>query len=242
MGDDRMHSLLDHPTDHLGGLGTYYRTEGVNDDSGIFFMVRIKGVVGDDAIALRADGTERVRCDAGSYGPYAFHEWDAEAGACVCGSTDPVDSSTGTHLIAFADLKFVNTILDVYPHGMIGYLESSPESEAAQMASWPHCSGRTLQELFRLIIEWSDAYEYFGNRQPPAVVAHGVLEQLAMPDDIKAWLIDSVPAQKIEKFLRGDAHARERSPGVPDMSVEFDDWIARLLETSTGLGERRVAE
>ena len=236
-----MKSLKHHPKEVTGQIGNYLRHEGVNDQSGIFFVVRIKAVDETNSIStMTADGSPRSRCDQGAYGPYAFHEWDDATGACVCGSTDPVDPATGTHLIAFNTLKFVNTIIDVYPHGIIGYLESTPESEEAQMNSWPHCSARTLQELFRLILEWDASYVYFGNRQPPAVVCHGITEALAIPSDIRTWLMSSIPPQKVEKFLKKDKKARSRTKGVPDMSDEFDDWVTGLLETSVGIGERHV--
>ena len=235
-----MASLRDHPNENPGQIGSYLRSEGVNDTKGAFFIVRAKAVVGAAAVAERAGGDISDRCDKDTYGPFGFHEWNEATGLCWCGASERPDASTGAHLIQFAGLKFVNTILDVFPAGLIIYLESTPEAEEEQLATWPHTGGRTLQELFRQIIEWDDAYLFFDNREQVAVVCHEVLAQLGMPTDVRDWIVSEVPAQKVERFILGDPTARERHPGVPDMSDEFDAWITGLLETSKGLGDRHV--
>lgn len=235
-----MRTLKEHPNQTIGQIGTYLRADGVNDSEGLFFIVRAKPVVSDEAVAVNSDGSEVSRCDKGAYGPYGFHEWNEATGRCWCGSEERPEPATGTHLIQFAGLKFVNTIIDVFPAGLIIYLVSTPEAEEAQLAAWPHTGGRTLQELFRQIIEWDEVYLWLENREAVAVVCHEVLEQLAMPTEIREWLLAEVPPQKIERFLLGDPHARTRLPGTPDMSDEFDDWVTGLLETSRGLGDRYV--
>lgn len=239
---DPLHSLYEHPREHVGNIGLYARTEGVDDTKGLFFIVRFKPVVGAAAVTqLGPDpGATGDRCDRDSYGPYGFHEWNEEQGICYCGSTEHPDPATGAHLITFAGITFVNTVIDVFPVGIIIYLESTPEAEETQLATWPHTGGRTLQELFRQMVEWDEAYHYFDNREPVAVTCHEVLEQLAIPDEIRAWLLSEVPAQKVERFILGDPTARDRHAGVPAMSPEFDDWVCRLIETSATLGERRV--
>jgi hypothetical protein len=85
---------------------------------------------------------------------------------------------------------------------------------------------RTLQELFRLMLEWEWCYLELGTRDIYSVLAYDMLQELSPPDSIRQWLWQKVPDQRVAKFLKGDTNARLRSDvlSIPDMSLEFDSW------------------
>lgn len=229
--------LAEHPA-HRGGIGYYLRGE--ESTKGFFALAGVKPIP-SQAKEVGPDGSERIRCDSAAYGPYGFHVWDEVEGVCNCGRTDQPEPVMGHHTLTLANIDFVTVVIESLPHGYILYFECNDpavEEEACEMRH-SDCA-RTLQELFRLMVEWDYCYEAFGNREPVCVSAHGVLEDLALPDGIRDWLLSTVPAQKVARFLAGDADARLRLSGVPDMSDEFDLWVTDKIMHSGSLGTHRV--
>lgn len=231
-------TLRDQPT-HRGGVG-YFLRDPETATKGFFALAGAK-VIESQATEVGPDGFPRVRCDSSAYGPYGFHVWDEEAGECNCGLTEPPEPVMGHHILTLANLDFVTVVIEVLPHGYILYFECyDPAVEEAACEMRHSDCARTLQELFRLMVEWDIAYEVFESREPVAVAAHGVLEELALPENLREWLTTEVPPQKVERFLLGDPDARGRLSGVPDLSDEFDEWVAHAILTSGALGQHRV--
>lgn len=67
----------------------------------------------------------------------------------------------------------------------------------------PQTAGRTPHELFRLIIEWAWAHTTLGNNEPAAISCHNVLRSVQMPIEVRNELMEHVPAQSVERYIRG---------------------------------------
>lgn len=111
---------------------------------------------------------------------------------------------------------------------MIQYFELKNPLDEEKSCQNPHSeSCRTLQEIFRLILEWHYAYLYFDNREEIAIKCHNLIEENMIPENIQNWILNSVPPQKVERFLMGDPSARIRKDidNIQDLSQEFDNWL-----------------
>lgn len=124
------------------------------------------------------------------------------------------------------------TVLDLAPHAIITYDEIdknyidqfSKEDSKSLWAKHPQCIGATLEELFRLIIEWGLAYLEFGNREPIAVISDRVLRAIQMPLDIRNALLE-IPAQTVEKYIRSDATLLVKDQEDPIVPEFVQHWI-----------------
>jgi len=127
------------------------------------------------------------------------------------------------------------TVLDLAPHAIITYDEIdrdyidqfSKEDSKSLWAMHPQCIGSTLEELFRLIIEWGLAYLDFGNREPIAVISDRVLRAIQMPLEVRNALLE-IPAQTVEKYIKNDPTLLIKDwedPVVPDF---VQHWIMNM--------------
>lgn len=219
--------LRDHST-MVSQIGYFHKIIGVDDKVGFFTFGKICQLSLDD----RDPEEFIIRCDNGKIGPYGFHSWNFQENICSCGSTEQPDAHLGHHLITMENMSIVCTIMDFYPHIMILYFElKDPQYEELSCQN-PHSeSCRTLQELFRLILEWHYAYEIYGNREEIAEACHKVIIENMIPEYIQNWLLESVPPQKVERFLLGDINARYRQDidQIQDLSIEFDNWLENKI-------------
>ncbi len=216
------------------GFGSYYRIPGTTDDERGYFVF-IKSVYATPfEPEIVKEGDEAVdtfeRCDSFAKPeipkPIALHEINRETGICeLCGSTDPVYPTTNSHVASLLNTRILRLPIQGYK-GFIVFLKLNDIELEKKDFHYSENLGRTLQELFRLMLEWEWCYEELGTRDTYSVLAHEILEELELPESIREWLWNEVPEQRVAKFLKGDDNARERSDPttIPDMSLEFDEW------------------
>lgn len=227
-------ALKDQPT-HKGGVGFYHKTLGIDDKIGIFNISKMKKIPSNTRDSLG----NLMRCDSGRYGPYGFHEWNEENQICSCGSLDKPDLSMGHHLVTLSNLSTVFVVRDIYPYGYIMYFELHNLEDEEECCKIPHSEfARSLQELFRLMVEWDFAYTELGNTESVAETCHNILNELQLSEDHRNWLLNTIPPEKVEKFLRGDINARQRSniEDISDLEESFSNWLEQVVLNSEPLG------
>lgn len=209
--------LQDQPS-HLGAVGSYLKSMGHNDEVGVFTIAR--------CVQLSSDFTDR--CDYGKVGPVGWHEWDEKQGVCSCGSEEMPDLSLRDHVQSMPTIKWTDIVFDGAPYGYICYFEHHDPELDEVVRRDNQTSALTLQEIFVTMLEWDWAWEN-GSTNPIAECCHGMLSVMEMPDSIREWLLESVSAQRVKKFLMGDPDANRRGGRSPWFPAEYDDWIARLI-------------
>jgi hypothetical protein len=212
------------------GFGSYYKIPGSGeDDRGYFAFVR--SVYDTRFEPDRISQSEAVeRCDSHVRGmvpkPTALHEADEITGVCkLCGSTEPIYGTTNSHVASILNARILRVPIQGYK-GFIVYLKlNSLELEEKEFTFSENIT-RTLQELFRLMLEWEWCYLELGCRDVYSTLCYEILQELEMPNSIREWLWNEVPEQRVAKFLKGDPKARDRSDVslIPDMTLEFDAW------------------
>lgn len=230
-------ALRDHP-DHLGGVGFWHKNVGTDDRHGFF---AISGAKENPPQAVQADG--KMRCDSQAIGPYGFHRWDEAAQVCSCGSTEQAEPVMGHHLITLDRLSVVIVVMEALPYGYILYFEMHDPADEEPCIEMPHSDcARTLQEVFRLLVEWDYAYTHLGSRELIAETCHGMVEVLEIPDSVQQFLLNDMPAEKVNRFLAGEVNARQRvmPKEVPDLTPDTDAWLEEKILNSMPLGARRL--
>ena len=225
-----------------GLLEGFLKLIGKNDDKGFFAFTQFAK---PETFLLEED--EDKRCDYSAPRiARGFHHWNATTSLCSCGSTDEPNRLTGGHW-TFEELTALFLVVDVYPVGTIVYmeLEWSPEREAMQAQNFHKNRAtnltRTLQEQFRLLIEWEYAHKYLGNNEEMAVCASEILEAVALPPTLRQWVLDEVPNEKVNRFLEGrtDAQQRASTDTIPDLTEEFKEWLLGKFKETKGFGEHK---
>lgn len=216
-----------------GAVGFFEKKIGISDTSGFFGIARHVPL---NDIEIERDVYRR--CDSNAYtGPQGLHIWNGSA--CNCGSTSRPDPLTGNHQIRFDNMTAIFPVIEAVPHGHIMYfeLDNQEEEDIAVQMSHSECA-RTLQEVFRLLLEWDFAYTELGNREITAEVSHGIVEVLEIPENIKEWLISQVPPEKVGRFLEGNTNARLRSDAslIPDLDDEFSKWLYTKISSVRAIG------
>jgi len=132
-------------------------------------------------------------------------------------------------------VKQHNMLLDFTPFMLITYSEmeedfinSYEEGKNPLITMHPQCMAYTLQELFRLIIEWAWSYRQCGNIEPIAVHCDTLLRQLQMPLNVRKDLLDIVPDQAVSKYIKGDIEAVTPAKNDPECPKSFSDWMASI--------------
>lgn len=218
----------------IEGFGIYNKVPGTSDDErGLFVFIRSvydysfqPEVVKDESIAT----TAITRCDSlidiKIPKPTALHETDKLTGLCkLCGSDSYVYPTTHSHSASLKNIRTLRMPIQGYK-GFVVYLKLDDKELEILDFNYSENLGRTLQELFRLMLEWEWCYLELGTRDTYSVLAYEMLEELSLPDLIRNWLWEEVPEQRVAKFLKGDTNARLRSDTstIPEMSPEFDSW------------------
>lgn len=228
--------LRDHPQ-HRGGVGFYHKNS--EDTTRGFFALSGARLNPNNA----SDPTGQwVRCDSAHYGPYGYHRWDEDLNVCNCGRPDAPDPSFGHHEIVLSNIDFVSSVIDVLPFGYILYfdLKNEEDEKACLMQRHSDCA-KTIQEIFKLMLEWDFAYTELGNRELVAESCHGMVGSLGIPDAIKNWLLSDLPDEKVAKFIKGDTNANEPAPrsDIPDLSDEFNTWVCEKILNAKPIGAYR---
>jgi hypothetical protein len=85
---------------------------------------------------------------------------------------------------------------------------------------------RTLQELFKSMLEWEWCYLNLDPEDIHAKLAYEMLQEMEMPESIREWLWTELPDMHLAKFLKGDTSARTRPDTalIPDMHTDFESW------------------
>lgn len=225
--------LDDHPM-HEGGIGYYFREIGLTDSVGLFNFCKAVRNFRFEADWDEKNNVRFNRCDNAAprnlFLPSGFHEWNYEEEVCSCGSTEKPYGTTNDHYTCLTHCKIFRIPIQT-EKGFIAYLEyNNPENEENSMEK-SECNARTLQELFRGILEWAWVHENMGNNEVIAITAHEFIAKIGIPEEILDWLWSSVPDQKVARYLRGLTNARMRAPieDIPDMTDEFNQWVEGLI-------------
>jgi hypothetical protein len=225
--------LSDFTKEH-GTIGFWEKIVGDTDDVGTFGIaqhVPIRNIQVTDGESTRCDATSRK-------GPQGFHSWLGDK--CSCGKSEEPYPLTGHHYIAFGKITAIFPVIEALPYGHIMYFEMLDPEDEVRTIKEPHSdSARTLQEVFRLLLEWDFAYTELGNRERIAEVSHGMVEVLQIPENIKEWLLSEVPEEKVSKFLTGSTNAQDRADisQIPPLSDEFSEWLYTKISTTRSIGE-----
>lgn len=221
--------LDDHPV-HDYGVGYYFREIGMTDAKGFFGFARAISNFRFEAEWDSAKNLDFNRCDNGAPRnlvlPSGFHEWNYELEECSCGSSLKPYGTTNDHHVCLTACRVFRVPIQTRG-GFIAYFEyHNLDNEAIDMQN-SECNGRTLQEVFRCILEWQWVHLNMGNNEIVAVAANDFVNEITIPDDIKQWLWDAVPDQHVARYLRGVDNPRYRADTelVPDLTDEFNIWL-----------------
>lgn len=235
---------LRHEPMHEYGNGRYYKQIGSgNDEQGFFAFIP---VVYDARFYEEPQEQEntgsyiRARCDSAAPKsmpmPTDVHEADEDGVCMICGSSEPIFGTTKSHVASLTNSRVLRFPFHGYK-GFITYMELiNPEIEKRAFVL-PQNTARTLQELFKLMLEWDWAYTELECRDVHSVLAHEMLEELEMPEVVKSWVVENVPDMRVAKFFKGDTSARDRNPVelIPDMSLDFDAWCWHNVQRKPSL-------
>ena len=213
---------------------------GANDHKGFFSFVPFA-----KPTTFLHETDENKRCDyKAPQIARGFHHWNAETNLCSCGLSDEPNRITGGHW-TLEELTALFPVLDACPAGIIVYFEAVQLAGTIREQNFigPATNvTRTLQEMFRLLIEWKYAHKYLGNNEEMAVCATEILEVLDLPPSIRQWILDNVPNEKVNRFLEGRTDAQQRADieTIPNLTDEFKEWIVTKFRQTKSFGEHGV--
>lgn len=226
--------MLDNHPMHEYGVGYYFREIGMTDARGFFGFAR---AIKNFRFEAEWDDNNNVRfnrCDNAAprnvFLPSGFHEWNYETEVCSCGSNEMPYGTTNDHYVCLTACNIFRIPIQT-ENGFISYFEyKNTENETADMER-SECNGRTLQEVFRCILEWQWVHLNMSNNEIVAVAAHEFINGLNIPENILEWLWTCVPDQKVARYLRGMTNARMRAltQDIPDMTNEFNSWMEEII-------------
>lgn len=125
-------------------------------------------------------------------------------------------------------------VLDLSPIAIITYNELDERFiEKTGGNLWkihPQCNGRTIHELFRLIIEWAWAYTELDNTEPTAEICHEILQAMQMPMSVRQELLALEP-EVVGKYLLDDPTALEEDLEDPEQPPLFKSWLSEQYKT-----------
>jgi hypothetical protein len=127
-----------------------------------------------------------------------------------------------------------DVVLDLSPIAMVMYHEvDSLLADGGIADHWqmhPQCAGRTIHELFRLIIEWAWAYTELGNTEPTAEICHQILQATQMPMSVREELLALEP-EAVGKYVLNDPTALEDGLEDPEQPPLFKSWLSEQYKT-----------
>jgi hypothetical protein len=226
--------LLRYEPKHENGVGRYHKTPGSGDDEkGFFTFIRAvydKRFYQEEVDHINDDHSISMRCDSGAPKkmpmPTSLHETDDDTGLCTfCGSGESVYGTTNSHNCSLTNSIILRMPIHGYK-GFIGYLELR-DQEAEDKEVYENTNmARTLQELFKILLEWEWVYLNLDQNDVCAELAYNILEEQQLPENLRQWLWDEMPDMHVAKFFKGDIDARQR-PNVntiPEMTEDFEHW------------------
>jgi hypothetical protein len=222
--------MLNHHPTHSYGVGYYFREIGLTDSVGLF---NFTGSVKNFRFEAGWDESTRSefnRCDNAAtrdvYLPSGFHRWDYDLSVCSCGSTSKPYGTTNDHYTCLTHCSVFRVPIQTQK-GFIVYLEYKNSENESLNIERSDCSGRTLQEIFRCILEWQWVHLHMNNTELVAISANEFINEINMPQELIDWLWDATPDQHVAKYLRGEVNPRVRNEleDIPDMSDEFNLWL-----------------
>lgn len=229
-----------------GQVGYFNKEIGVNDTAGTFTFTRLVQNV-EKVIDINEDGKGTWRCDAAvgkvNIGPAGWHIWDEQAGRCNCGRADRPMYNTGTHALPFEKITVLECVLGNFGgNAMVTYMEyKDPAYDAyiqrATGEGVSNVSGRTLQELLRLLMEWEIAVDEFANTEAHALAAKKYLAGMNMPEEVRSWIWDNVPGNSVQRYIEGNPQARDRDDLPPSITgTVVESWLVPLILESPVIG------
>lgn len=162
------------------------------------------------------------RCDNSMYGPTVFAEENVE--------TLIEELGTRSELLAYESLLNINGTFH------ITYMEATNRSLLAREKlnnSIVPITGRTLQEVLRLIYEWSIlAKEPFNATDKCAIIADSFFSALSFTEEELQTIAD-LPQMQIGQFISGSESARQRPDNIPELSDEVEHILWRRMGSSS---------
>ena len=220
----------------IGQPGFFEKIPGVTDSVGFFAIAQHVDI---SSIQTASADKTYVRCDSRARkGPQGFHRWLGDQ--CTCGSLERPHGLTGHHHVRFDNMTAIFPVIEAVPYGHIMYFELDNEAdEIATIEGFHTEHARTIQEIFRLLLEWDYAYTELGSTEQVASVCHGMVQVLDIPESIKNWILTNVPPEKVGRFLSGDTNARARVDPhtIPPLSDEFSEWLYIKISATRSIGE-----
>ena len=163
-----------------------------------------------------------------------FHK--AVDGVCNCTLTDVPNNITGEHF-TLEDLTALFVVVDAAPIGLVYYFEFSGD-EDFYLTQRGNTFTKTLQEQFRLLLEWKYAHEHLDNNEEVAITASQMCDILNIPITIQEWVLSEVPNEKVNRFLEGRTNALQRTEElIPDLTEEFKEWLLDKFNKAKTFGE-----
>jgi hypothetical protein len=181
----------------------YYNVDIDNVDKGYFFWL--------NSNTVNVQGQD-WRCDNQKYGPVQF----------ILENTE--------YTTVFNELSRIKTyepILNLNGIGHIVYLHLSDDEilrdEFANKSVLPF-TGVTLQEVIKLLLEWSYvSNDPFNNSQDISIKAKEFIELIGLTED----LVSNQPDMYVFEYLKGNTNARQRPNGVEPMLPVLKEFIKR---------------
>lgn len=226
-----------HGSQEFGSIGYYDKSNPDVPQGGTFtFTKLIKNVT--TVVEAGANNETYQRCDPGMIGPCGWHQWNADTQLCNCGSTDAPNINTGSHVLPFGEISGLACVLGNYGgNAIVTYMEYKDAIVEETTERERHTvTARTLQELMRLLMEWEYAVDQFECVEPHALAAKAYLAGLNIPPEVRAWLWDEVPPNKVQRFLEGNPNPRDRVPPPPAVGTVFERWIVPLIIAAPSIG------
>lgn len=159
------------------------------------------------------------RCDKGMYG------------------SRPFSAETVSRVITeIGQVVYYEPFLSINNVGHLIYIESNGKTELANEKlnnSIVPTTGRTLQEVLRLVYEWSIlGNEPFNSTDEAAVCAKDFLSLLKFSDS-EISLLESLMPMQVSKFLSGSETARVRPDNISELSDAVKDVLFKRMASSS---------
>jgi len=215
----------------FGSHEQYLKIIDNTDDKGLFGFAKL-----DDPQNFMNPEDVTKRCDYHTTAALrGFHK--AVDGICNCELNEEPNNLTGGHF-PLENLSALFSVVDASPAGLICYFEFV-DDEDFYLTQRGNTFTRTLQEQFRFLIEWEYAHQHLGNNEEISICATEMLRILDLPPSIREWILNSVPNDKVNRFLEGrtDALQRADTSTIPDLTEEFKDWLLDRFKNAKSFGE-----
>lgn len=215
----------------FGSHEGYLKIIGNTDNKGLFGFAKL-----DDPQTFMIPDDVKNRCDY--HAPLALHGFHkAVDGICNCGLAEEPNRLTGGHF-PLEELTSLFVVTNAAPIGLICYFEFVGDEEI-YLTQRGNTFTRTLQEQFRFLIEWEYAHQHLDNDEEIAICATEMLRVLDIPVSIREWVLESVPNEKVNRFLEGRTDALQRADvsRIPDLTDEFKAWLLDGFINAKTFGE-----